>query len=146
MGWEEFSVGPEQGRADRLWELGVGVGWQISPIEKETARVRRQAPLEKEMGWEEVGEVMAKRLRGRRGGDQEGKRKATSSGKKLSRCALLNGLSWSTVKKHMRGTRASGISFGIEHRLVTKDLELELKKEANQGWRCSQNHRRQCRQ
>ena len=64
--------------------------------------------------------------------DRTGMQKAS----KTARCALLNGSTWSTERKHMRMHRGTfDIFFGVEHRLRREDMEEQFNKEAKHGWR-----------
>ena len=55
---------------------------------------------------------------------------------KRLKCTLQNGSAWSTEKKCTRRHKSTfDILFGIEHRLRKDEMEEQLNKEANRGWR-----------
>ena len=60
----------------------------------------------------------------------------TEMEKEELRCTLLNGSAWSAERKYMRIYKGKcDIFFGIEHRLMRKEMVEQFNKAAKEGWR-----------
>ena len=104
------------------------------PQRKTEAVMRMQQEVQiKESRW---AEATPKRWKQPKGEDRiEMKKEA-----RVVRCALLNGLAWSTEMKYMRRYKGKcDIFFGIEHRLRTAEMEEQFIKEAKEGWSFAAN-------
>ena len=63
-------------------------------------------------------------------------RNEMGKGEKKLRCALLNGLAWSTERKYMRRYKGTfDVFFGMEHRLRKEEMEEQFNREGKEGWR-----------